>query len=853
MKKQFITGVLLLAVTAGGFSTFTSCKDTDEDLYNELNAQQVSLKHTIQQLQEQLNQCPTTCQTKIDALKAELQAAIEKKADKTYVDSLFNALKDELGKYATIEKLNEAIKAIEEKIDGIKSPDSQFTDEEIEALKSLAGVAAQLEDLIGEDGTVAELSKWFENIGIDVATFQANVKAGAFIVENKEALDALVALENEGLLSEEALQALKEYYANFEGINEMYEAIFAGVELPEGETAWWNYAEVMTRIKDLQDDIEKIVNRLNDTVTSLVLQASNNPIFGSINTPFGINSMVLMTCYGNLTTNVRQFPVSGVGAECYVDEDINWAAMSSDVYDLTSDKLVAVNENGEAALGNLWFTVNPGTVNNLDVNGFALVNSRDDEPVVMLSNVTKDDETVLKFGIGSRAAGNGNGLYRAEAVVDPANLDAIKVHIEPGLVESLKSAVKNRTASDMVQMLKAVYHQLQDICDANALRYSYESANKVDGQWITTPAKVYSNYGVAATAFKPLSYATLKGTSISKHLPTFGSIEISKELVDLNLKPFVIGDVTLDIDLKLSAIQIGDANETIITVKVPNKYIVEVDPTTGKGTATLPSGWDNDETGDFSTIDVDITGDLQAVINNVKNSIHTWIFGDDDTPGLEKEINDAVADAVNKAFNGPDGFIAKIEDQVNDMMGSIQDKLDSLVDQINSDYLGKVNSLINKYNTVAERINKVLDDPNHYLQSVMLYRKAGKFAMNGHTPEVELPFGILSTNPKQPTVFKGNGEAISLWATSYTFETVAPAFKKFVGVVSVKDQNGNDRPDLAKAANATLAKVMNGDQNRVALNVAGAKGGVFTYEIAYQALDYTGHTSTVKCYVQVVR
>ncbi len=46
---------------------------------------------------------------------------------------------------------------------------------------------------------------------------------------------------------------------------------------------------------------------------------------------------------------------------------------------------------------------------------------------------------------------------------------------------------------------------------------------------------------------------------------------------------------------------------------------------------------------------------------------------------------------------------------------------------------------------------------------------------------------------------------------------------------------------------------MNGDQNQIALNVAGAKNGVYTYELAYQALDYTGHTSTVKCYVQVVR
>lgn len=70
-------------------------------------------------------------------------------------------------------------------------------------------------------------------------------------------------------------------------------------------------------------------------------------------------------------------------------------------------------------------------------------------------------------------------------------------------------------------------------------------------------------------------------------------------------------------------------------------------------------------------------------------------------------------------------------------------------------------------------------------------------------------------------------------------------------------KNGTeDCPALAAAANNAankMATVINGDANRVALDVKGATNGVYTYEIAYQALDYTGHTSTVKCYVQVVR
>lgn len=861
MKKQFITGVLLLALTAGGVSTFTSCKDTDEDVYNELNAEQVSLRAALNKLQEQLTQCPTKCQEKIDSLKAELEKAIGEKADTATVDSLFRDLANKYADSATVAGLIAKVDSLQAKLDSLEFPDApeaQFNDEQVTALKDLAAISTQITNFFAKDGGLDQmqsqldgLSAWFEGIdkfGItSVKDFQEAVSAGAFVSDNKVAFEKLVEyLDEKGF---DALDQLKLYYDKFEEFNTMYEAIFENAKLPEGATDWWNYGEVMQNIMNnaaaievLKDDVDKLLNRLNDMVTSLVLQATTNSVFGSFNTPFGINSMVLMAPYGEIATGIKTFPANpydGETEECYTMADIDWSTMTNDFYDLTergTSKIVALNENKQAKLGNLWFTVNPGTVNNLDLNGFAIVNSVEND-VVKLTNVTKDDETVLKFGIGSRAAGNGNGLYTAEAVIDPENLDQIKVHIESGLVESLKDAVKNRTASDMVQMLKVIYNQLQDICDANALRYTYKAATGKDanGNWIETEQKVYSNYGMAATAFKPLSYATLRGTSIGAHLPTFGSIEISKDLVDLNLKPFVVGDVTLNVKLELGEIVINDANETIIEVKVPSHF---------------------DENGNADAWDieyVDITGDLNEVIGSIRNSINEWFNGKVPGDGLADKLEAQIKAAVDEAFNGPDGFIANIENQVNDMMGSIQDKLDSLVDKINKEYLGKVNSLISKYNTVAERINNALKDPNHYLQSVMLYRKAGKLGLDGHTPEVELPFGILSTNPKQPTVFKGNGEAISLWATSYTFETIAPAFKKFVGVVSVKDQDGNLRDDLAREANKTLAKVMNGDQTRVALNVKNAKGGVFTYEVAFQALDYTGHTSTVKCYLQVVR
>ena len=852
MKKKFIPGLLLLALTAGGFSTFTSCKDTDEDLCTNLRGEQVSLQAALDALKEQLANCGTNCQNEIKRLEELING--KPGYTESEIKGWIAELTNQYATQATVNGLISRIEALENRQPG---GSDQFKPEDVTTLTDLIAIADQLKALVGENGTVNTLSTeienlkkvlngdgtnpgllatvsgleaWFENIGLTVAEFQQYVKQGEFVLTNKAALEALVKLQNDGTLNEDALKALNEVYADLAGIDEMYNTIFKGVEAPAD--GWWNYAEVMQNIKnnsaaiaELQDEVDAIFNRINDLVTSLILQSASNHLYGTFNTPFGINSMVLMANFGHLAIDLNQFPVSAakdMGAECYSDSNIDWSSITSDKYDLTSTILAYTTNNGQATLGNLWFTVNPGTVNHLDKAGFELVNSRDEVSKVNLVDITKDDETLIKFGVNSnsRAAGNGNGLYRAEATVAVDDLDAIKVNIESGLAQALKDAVKNHTAADMAHLLKTIYSQLQNVCDANALRYTYEAISGKGGA--TSTQKVYSNYGLAATAFKPLSFATLKGESFH-NLPTIDPIEIDKSLVDLGLKPFEIGDVKLDVELDLGKIEFDEVGETIIEVKVPSHFN------------------ENGEADAWTYEKVNITGDLQQIVDKLQASVNEWFEGKVDEPSLNEKLQSQIEAAVDSAFNGPDGLIASIENQVNDMMGSIQDKLDNLVDQINKDYLNKVNKLIDKYNSVANRINKVLSDPNHYLQSVMFIRKA-----DGN-------LGFLSTNAKQPSQFKGNGEAIELFATTYNFETVCPAFKKIVGVVKVTDQNGNENTALKNAANASMAKVLDGRVNRVALDVRGAKGGVFTYEIAYQAMDFTGHTSTVKCYVQVIR
>lgn len=81
MKKKFIPGLLLLALTAGGFSTFTSCKDTDEDLYAELRGDQLTLKaELLDKLAKDIAAAKAEAIAEAkkmdDALKAALEAQI---------------------------------------------------------------------------------------------------------------------------------------------------------------------------------------------------------------------------------------------------------------------------------------------------------------------------------------------------------------------------------------------------------------------------------------------------------------------------------------------------------------------------------------------------------------------------------------------------------------------------------------------------------------------------------------------------------------------------------------------------------------------------------------------------------
>lgn len=891
MKKKFVIGLLVATLGIGAVS-LPSCKDNTDDLSTEMKGENATLKKALEDLKKVVDACPDKCSQKIaEALKdyytknqtysqTEVDQLLTKYAQATELEKL----SEQLDKLLNGETGNGVVNLTKDQVESLTELANKFSKtEDIEALSQLAGdvtnlakLAAKADKLLellnattpepvdlteinealwgkdGKSGLVANVVTLEQRLGAvedyfkdaegnvyTVERFRELLTAGQWVIDNKTAIDTVLnnLKDDAGKINEDALKSLMTWYGSFEKLNSAVDMLFPdgfeGFEMISYpmllQTVNANYQLIM----GVQEQINAMLENIGNMVTSLVLHSAWNPCFGGFNTPFGISSNMLMTFYGK------------------ADTDINFPAMAMDDAGINGNPFGQVmggaNETvggwiHQASLGTLYFTVNPVAVN-IDVNGFSFENSRMEKAPVELA--VKPSDKLLTMGF-SRAY-SGNGFYEVTATLPENNQEAgvalqnIKVRVEDGLLQAAKDAFNNRTLGSVASLAAKLYNQLKDVCPAYALRYDW--TNDGNDFLESTENAVLSQYGVAVTAAKPLSFTTLRGSSFESPFPHVNPIEISKDLVDLNIKPFEVGDVTLD--MEITGISWDNQQQLNITVRVPSKFDVQPD-----GTATLPDDWDADGSGYYEEITVP-TDQIDQLIKNMQQNVTDWIVGNGDYEGVNKQIEDALNEVLyGKGKPGDadykEGLITSIEGQVNDMIGSIQGKLDNLVDEINGEkYLGRLNSLIERYNSWNDRLSHILSQPNHYMQVAMFYNLPDGGA------------GMVSNTEGSYTPFKWNGgEGFNLWATTFNFETVAPCYKKFVAVTKIeKDGVDITTPELLAKANSasSMATVLDGNQKAVTVTTKGVveKGHVYAYEITYRGVDFHGKTSTARYYFTI--
>lgn len=534
---------------------------------------------------------------------------------------------------------------------------------------------------------------------------------------------------------------------------------------------WYENSGIDNRFTTIENNYKDLIASLTDfyskLVTGVVVQGSESPVTGYVQTPFGLDMSVIGAYYGRTSEG---FEFGG--------ERFNKGTIISDS-----------NSN----TGLIFVTVNP---TNVDPNciDFKLVDSQGNEAPFKLTPVNTN--RVLKFGVSRGINVNEkSGFYALQVKLDAADVDKAKTWTSADAAD-LKDAAKNvlgklRHPKTNSLNIGDIASSIENVFNNRLTRYGVKATWKFKnekGEWVTK--STVSGLNLAATAFKPLSYEFLKDGINNVDLPTIPSLESKLNLVQYKFNWTPIEGI--------------ENMKTSVTLTIPDTENIKIN---GKVTPSVDIKKEFDENSG-------LIKDVKVTIGDIDFSGATIKVGE------KEETYDIVVsmDEFNRVIND-------VNNNVENMIGGVND----LIDKVNGYVQSIDGQVITRLNNYIKKFEHLLTKSNSLLQPTMLYT-----AQNGNwnqLPNVKTAAAHLKLNGgKASTVFV---------ATSYTGELLAPAYKKYVHV------NG---PEGATVTGANINKVIDGNIYKIGFEAN--KPG--TYEIVYEAVDYSGKTVKRTFYVKVV-
>lgn len=833
MKKKYFRFLLIaLAVTTTGL--VSSCKDYDEDAYEDLRSQ---VESDFQSILDKMTDCCNEMRTELGkkANQTDMETALAGKVDKTeYAEAmatlgltgeskdaleqaLQNAGKEDVASYlidayTTAKQAAEQAETNKDKLEDITEDLNNLIANQYCWSDSLKHAYETADDAYAKAeynyiwlGTLDSLVKANDSIRAlqdSILSAQDSILSAqdSILLAQNAAQDSILAVHEDKIDSlfnvakeikdqvEQNLQIAKDYADAKDSL------IYAYVDTAFNELNE-RIDSVASEIDDLKDRLDAVEKTLDKMITSVVIQGAVNPVYGSFSIPAGITSNMLIAYYGESdNTYGIEFPSTSTldlaAGDVLTSKDLQMLG-SVEAYTASSGDVIVADEDDNA--GKLFITVNPNTADLSDAQ-FSFVNSLDEEVDVTISDLVPSTEK-LTFG-WTRAGVSGvssNGFYEANVKIEADQVEALKPNIDKdALKDVVKDVINFRNGVNLTNIAETMFDQFSGILDAYAVKAVWTD---------DTVHSVYSNYAVAVTAIKPLSYAFDPSDVISRRLPTISPISDQELFSFSQIAPVTVSFTIDGISTPLSS-------HNIILDSDNTPYI------------EYPAG---------NRIDLVQINDLVESINDVvddnieevKTKINDWVA----------ELNTTLNTQVTNTING------QLTDKINDL---INDALDSANGTVN-DYIAKANKWINRLNKVINRINSAFDNSSSKLQVTAVYE--------GQDGE----YHQLSNSQVFPSVFTGEG-GINIELTSYTAELVVPAMKKFVAVTNVfkgsaSAQDGD--ADCVTALNAAnsgdFGKVIDGSCKTVTF----VPQSGYTYEIYYAGLDYSGKISARKFYVNV--
>ena len=554
--------------------------------------------------------------------------------------------------------------------------------------------------------------------------------------------------------------------------------------------------------KDLKGKVEGVDGRLaaierlrlTDSIAAKkITDALNNrldSVSGSLDK--ALNSLVEQKLDG-ITVNATENPVTGYWNASFLGLNLK---LASSFYGVAAEGWEPGSfwggENGikkNACLGKdenagyLYVSLNPTEIDPSLVK-VELVNSQG-EPAkgFKLGDIDNTDK-VLTFGTKA-ATLSANGFYQVPVIASDPQNDGVE--FDKGALAAAAKNVLNELRNpkendlDLSKIASALYKNIP-VLTAYGVKAEYYlyNPNTETLELTKTVKHAVSDYDIAAFAVKPVSYNFLKDNATLDKLSNWAVENFRLPSLSSKLNKFADA---LDVKVTLSA---DKQNINVYTIVALADVTVKYDEATKKAWFVKNDG-------------TPIEGSEIKNVSEVKEITSTSLDG-----GHVQKVYKITA---------TDNTIANVISELNSQIAGKLQPIKNNINKVNN----KWENVIAKVNPLLSKVASKIGSANKLLQPTILY-----VDQNGNPNTLSTIGGRLGTR------FVGTG-ATTLYATSWTAELLAPAYKKSISV-------------LEKGATVTLtngtsaAEPFAGSVNKVIFNAT--KAG--TYTIVYKAVDYSG-------------
>lgn len=549
----------------------------------------------------------------------------------------------------------------------------------------------------------------------------------------------------------------------------------------QGTEAYQNLKGKVDGVDGRLQAIEKL--RLTDSIAAKkITDALNNrldSVSGSLDK--ALNSLVEQKLDG-ITVNATENPVTGYWNASFTGLNLKLAssfygvaAEGNEDWDVKANQVLGKGGNA----GYLYVSLNPTEIDPSLVK-VELVNSQGEPAKGFELGEIDNTDKVLTFGTKA-ATVSANGFYQVPVIASDPQNDGVEFD-KGALAAAAKNALnelRNPKENDLdLSMIASALYKNIPVLTAYGVKAEYYlyNPNTETLELTKTVKHAVSDYDIAAFAVKPVSFNFLKDNATLDKLSDWAVENFRLPSLSSKLNKFADA---LDVKVTLSA---DKQKVNVYTIVALTDVKVHYEEATNEA-------WFEKQDG------TKIEG---SEIKNVSEV---------------KEINTGVGSQNVYKITTTDSTIADVVAELN---SQIAGKLQPIKNDINK--VGdKWENVIAKVNPLLKKVASKIGSANKLLQPTILY-----VDQNGNPNTLSTIGGRLGTR------FVGTG-ATTLYATSWTAELLAPAYKKSISV-------------LEKGATVTLtdgtsaAEPFAGSVNKVIFNAT--KAGKYT--IVYKAIDYSG-------------